>query len=311
MRLLKTTAAVLLSLGFLLSAVAKDEQAPYLFILGVAQDAGYPQAGCYKPHCLPGWQDKSLRRGATSIALIDPTAKQKYLFEATPNLPSQLFELERQAPSEQYNLAGVFLTHAHIGHYAGLMYFGHEAMGASNVPVFAMPKMKSFLEKNGPWSQLVDFQNIKLQALKAEKAVNLNTTKVTPFLVPHRDEFSETVGYRIDGPNKTAVFIPDIDKWEKWQVDLVQLTKSVDYLLIDATFFGNGELPGRDMSKVPHPLVTESMQLLDDLSEAEKQKVWFIHFNHTNPLLNDQSEEAKLVRNKGFNIAREGVSLEL
>ena len=35
--------------------------------------------------------------------------------------------------------------------------------------------------------------------------------KVNPFLVPHRDEFSETVGYQIEGPNKTALFIPGIN----------------------------------------------------------------------------------------------------
>ena len=284
---------------------------PYLYILGVGQDAGFPQAGCYKPHCLPAWKDPSLQRGATSIALIDPVAKQKYLFEATPNLPSQLFDLEQQAPDEEYELGGVFLTHAHIGHYAGLMFFGHEAMGASNIPVFAMPRMKSYLESNGPWSQLVDYSNIRINELKADKRINLNQVNVKPFLVPHRDEFSETVGYEIKGPNKTAIFIPDIDKWEKWNTDLAELVKTVDYLLIDATFFGDGELPGRDMSKIPHPLVTESMALLDKLSGQEKQKVWFIHFNHTNPLLNLESEEAKLVQEKGFNIAREGIVLAL
>lgn len=296
----------------LIGSVHADQvEAPYLIILGVAQDAGYPQAGCYKPHCLPGWNDLSLQRGATSIALVDPKAKQKYLFEATPNLPTQLFALEQQAPTKDYNFAGVFLTHAHIGHYAGLMFFGHEAMSTSSLPVYAMPRMKAFMENNGPWSQLVEFDNIQLKPLENKTTVDLNGLKVTPFLVPHRDEFSETVGYRIEGPSKSAVFIPDIDKWSKWDVELTELSKSVDYLLIDATFYGDGELPGRDMSKVPHPLVTESMELLESLSDLEKKKVWFIHFNHTNPLLNEASKETKIVLSKGFNIAKEGIKLAL
>ncbi len=293
------------------AAHAEKTQAPYLYVLGVGQDAGYPQAGCYKPHCLPAWNDASLRRGATSLGLIDPHSKRKYLFEATPNLPSQLFALDQQAPNERYRLDGVFLTHAHIGHYAGLMFFGHEAMGASKVPVYAMPRMRSFLNNNGPWSQLVNYENIQLRPLESERSIDLGLLTVTPFLVPHRDEFSETVGYRIDGPTKTAIFIPDINKWSKWNVDLASLVKSVDYALIDATFFGDGELPGRDMSKVPHPLVTQSMSLLDSLKEKHKNKVWFIHMNHTNPLLNTNSNEAALVRSKGFNIAIEGLSLPL
>jgi len=251
----------------------------------VGQDAGYPQAGCYQAHCLKGWEDVNARRGATSIALVDPKGAAKYLFEASPNLPEQLYVLEQYAPNDSYPLNGVFLTHAHIGHYSGLMYFGHEAMGASGVPVYAMPRMRAFLQNNGPWSQLVDFKNIQLKSLKAQQAVRLDDVKVTPFLVPHRDEYSETVGFKIESKNKSAIFIPDINKWSKWETDLVELVKSVDYALLDATFYDDGELPGRDMSKIPHPLVTGSMDRLSSLSEKERAKVWFIHMNHTNPML--------------------------
>ena len=292
-----------------LPAKANDEA--YLFVLGVAQDAGYPQVGCYEEHCMPGWEDPSLRRGATSIALIDPAAKTKYLFEATPNLPEQLYALEKEAPSEQYELEGIFLTHAHMGHYAGLMFLGHEAMGGKDIPVYAMPRMQSYLRSNGPWSQLVEFNNIALQPLAHNKAVTLAGMSVTPLLVPHRDEFSETVGYLIKGANKSALFIPDINKWSVWETEIAQIIQTVDYALLDATFYGDGELPGRDMSKVPHPLVTETMQALSGLSVEDRNKVWFIHMNHTNPLLNPDSEEANTVRANGFNIAIEGIRLPL
>lgn len=291
-------------------AKAKSDSA-YLYILGVAQDAGYPQAGCYQPHCMPGWENKTLQRGATSIALIDPVAKSKLLFEATPNLPQQLYNLEQEAPSSKYTFGGVFLTHAHIGHYAGLMFFGHEAMGSNNIPVYAMPKMAEYLAKNGPWSQLVDYGNISLRGLQHNQALDVNGITITPFLVPHRDEFSETVGYLIEGPSKTAVFIPDINKWSVWDTDIAKLITQVDYALLDATFFDDGELPGRDMSKVPHPLVTETMQRLGALSTEQRNKVWFIHMNHTNPLLDADSQASKRVRAAGFNITSEGIRLEL
>lgn len=284
---------------------------PYLYVLGVTQDAGYPQTGCYAEHCMPGWQDADLRRNAVSLGLIDPASHKKYMFDATPGFPAQLYELEVEAPSAQYELAGIFLTHAHIGHYTGLMFLGHEAMGASNVPVYAMPRMTSFLKENGPWSQLVSYKNIALRPLKDGKAESLGQLKVTPFLVPHRDEYSETVGYRIDGPNKSAIFIPDINKWSEWKTDLSKLIKTVDYALIDATFFADGELPGRDMSKVPHPFVTESMEVLGDLPVEERNKVWFIHMNHTNPLLDLESKESKSVQSKGFNVAVERIRLIL
>jgi pyrroloquinoline quinone biosynthesis protein B len=287
------------------------ENNPYIYILGVVQDAGFPQAGCYEAHCLPAWEDSELRRGATSIALVDPRSKQKFIFEATPNFPQQFYSLQAEAPDSRYSLEGIFLTHAHIGHYTGLMFLGHEAMGAESVPVYAMPRMHEYLSNNGPWSQLVKFNNIDLILLENEQIRKFGEFNISPFLVPHRDEYSETVGYRIQGPTKSALFIPDIDKWLDWDMNIIELLRTTDYALIDASFFADGELGMRDMSQIPHPFVTESMELFDDLSEVEKNKVWFIHMNHTNPLLDPNSEESKQVLRAGFNIATEGIRLPL
>jgi pyrroloquinoline quinone biosynthesis protein B len=312
---MRITALMLFVLAQLLStasyAASSENSDPYLYVLGVVQDAGYPQAGCLAPHCLPGWQDVRLRRGAVSLGLIDPKTHKKYMFEATPNFPGQLYQLEKEAPDDIYKLDGIFLTHAHIGHYTGLMFLGHEVMGASSMPVYTMPRMTEFLKQNGPWSQLVSFKNIELRPLRDQVAQALNELKVTPFLVPHRDEYSETVGYRIDGPSKSAIFIPDINKWPGWKTDIAKLILSVDYALLDGAFYADGELPGRDMSMIPHPFVSETMTRLAALPLKERNKVWFIHMNHTNPLLNPESVESQFVRSEGYNIAAEGIRLGL
>ena len=301
--------ALLIFTSFSCLTTAQDE--PFIYILGVAQDAGYPQAGCFLSHCLPGWENPNLRRGATSLALIDPEARSTYLFEATPNLPEQLYYLERIASSEDYSLDGVFITHAHMGHYTGLMFFGFESMNASNIPVYTMPRMSNFPRSNGPWSQLVTMNNIVIRELKDQQTVKFEQLSVTPILVPHRDEFSETVGYKIRGPNKTALFIPDIDKWEVWDRNIVEEISNVDYALLDATFFDGNELPGRDMADIPHPFVIESMALFSELSTMDKAKVWFIHLNHSNPLLNSESEAFRRVVTEGYNIAQKGDRLTL
>ena len=301
--------ALLIFTSFSCLTTAQDE--PFIYILGVAQDAGYPQAGCFLSHCLPGWENPNLRRGATSLAVINPEARSTYLFEATPNLPEQLYYLERIASSEDYSLDGVFITHAHMGHYTGLMFFGFESMNASNIPVYTMPRMSNFLRSNGPWSQLVTMNNIVIRELKEQQTVKFEQLSVTPILVPHRDEFSETVGYKIRGPNKTALFIPDIDKWEVWDRNIVEEISNVDYALLDATFFDGNELPGRDMADIPHPFVIESMALFSELSTMDKAKVWFIHLNHSNPLLNSESEAFRRVVTEGYNIAQEGDRLTL
>ena len=304
---MKVISFVCIIIGLLSRPMAAAE----IMILGVAQDAGYPQAMCYKPHCLLGWQDKEKRITATSLAVINLAGRSKILFEATPHMPEQLYQLEQAAPSDLFKLDGVFLTHAHIGHYTGLMFFGHEAIGAHKVPVFAMPKMSEFLTNNGPWSQLVKYKNIDLKPLQNMTAVDVKGIEVTPVLVPHRDEFSETVGYYIKGPNKTALFIPDINKWQLWNKSLVEEVKSVDYALIDATFYQDGEIPGRAMADIPHPFVVESLALFSDAPQSEKAKIHFIHMNHTNPLLNPDSKQSRDVLKAGFNIARPGMRLAL
>lgn len=282
----------------------KIDQNPYLVILGTAQDGGYPQSGCTKKCCKKVWNKQQTKKLVSCLALVDPISHEKWMFDATPDFREQL-HLLTNIDSVNKSLNGIFLTHGHIGHYTGLMDLGREVMGTSEVNVYAMPRMQQFLTTNGPWSQLVTLKNIIVQPMNDTLEVRLNSgITVTPFLVPHRDEYTETVGYKIQGPNKTAVFIPDIDKWQKWDQNIVELIKQVDYVFIDATFFKDGEL-SIDMSAIPHPFVSESMEMFKPLSKEDRSKIHFIHFNHTNPLLIDGSAEQKQVKEAGFNIAEE------
>ncbi len=294
-------AALALALGLALSS----SDAPYLIVLGVAQDGGAPQAGD-KDH--PGWEDPRFRRYTVCLGLVDPSASQRWMFEATPDFKNQLQLLDRNFPVRGVpGLQGIFLTHAHMGHYVGLVHLGHEAMGASAVPVYAMPRMSRFLAGNGPWDQLVRYRNIELRPLADGKAVGLNERiRVTPFLVPHRQEYSEVVGFRIQGPNRAAVFIPDIDSWREWDdqgVRLEDVIESVSVAYLDGSFFANGEIPGRDMSTFPHPFITTTMKRLSKLPAEEKAKVRFIHLNHTNPALRPDSEARQRIEAAGFRVA--------
>ena len=283
----------------------ENPDSPYLMVLGVAQDAGYPQADCQKDCCKAVWEGDVSQKMVSCLALIDPQNEQFWIFDATPDFKYQLQKVKKIFPEGQ--LAGIFLTHAHIGHYTGLMHLGREVMGAKQVPVFAMPVMKSFIENNGPWSQLVTLENIKIQALKNDSTVILsNNFQITPLQVPHRDEFSETVGFSIQINKKKALFIPDINKWNLWDRSINEQIKSHNIAFLDGSFYQNGEIPGRDMSEIPHPFIEESMVTFKTLKNKEKARVNFIHFNHTNPVLDMESNAYRKVIQKGFQIAEEG-----
>ena len=285
-------------------------QSEFIYILGNVQDAGLPHIGCQHKFCKEKFNEFE-EYFTTSIAVVDPLERKYILFEATPDLPYQLNYLEKEIFNEFLLPESIYITHAHIGHYTGLMYFGREALGAKNLMVKVLPKMGDFLKTNGPWNQLVEINNIQIQNLNFGLNTNeLRNITVTPIQVPHRDEYSETAGFIIEGRNKKALFIPDIDKWEKWNKNLKQLVYEFDYLLLDSTFYDSDEI-NRDISEIPHPLVIETINLLDDLSREQKDKIYFIHMNHTNLMLDPSSELTKLVTDKGFNITRLGLKLFL
>lgn len=283
---------------------------PFIQILGTAQDGGYPHIGCRKQCCTQAWSNPSYKKYVVSFAVVDPETKQWWLFEASPDMKEQLqYFHELTGGKYKYLPDGIFITHAHIGHYTGLMQLGREALGAKNITVYALPKMKSFLEQNGPWQQLVTLQNIKIETIQPNSVTGLNgNTRVQAFAVPHRDEYSETAGFTIIAGKKKYLFVPDIDKWSKWEKNIIKEVSKVDIALLDATFYNADELPGRRMEEVPHPFVAETMELFSKESESAKAKIHFIHMNHTNPLLWDE-EQRKKVMQAGYNIAVQGMKL--
>ena len=296
----------LLIISYFFIAFQAQSQLDYnIKVLGVAQDGGVPHLGCSKTCC----STSSVTRYVSSIMVSNQESKTSYIFDASPDLAKQLSFMKDRISE---NLKGIFLTHAHIGHYSGLMYLGRESFNSKNIPVYAMPRMKKFLETNGPWDQLVSLNNIKINSIINEREIIVEKELIVkPIEVPHRDEYSETVGYLIEGPNRSAIYIPDIDKWYKWDISIVDLISCVDYAFIDATFYDEKEINYRDISEIPHPFVIESMKLFERFSKEEKSKIYFIHLNHTNPLLDSNSSEYKDLISKGYNVAQEGLVLKL
>lgn len=292
---------------FALNFLSAQNAKPYVLVLGVAQDGGYPHLGCDKECCKAAWKNDSLKKNVVSLALVSPIDKKWWLFEATPDITKQLQLFKELTNSEfSYLPSGIFLTHAHIGHYTGLMNLGREVFNTSEIPVYCLPKMKSFLETNGPWSQLVKLKNIVINEISTNNVLTLSkSVSVNTFTVPHRDEYSETAGFKILTETKSYLFIPDIDKWQKWSKNIIDEVKQSNFAFLDATFYSIDELKGRKIEEVPHPLVSETMDLFNSESADLKSKIVFIHFNHTNPCLRLPSFHNN-VKQSGFKLAEQG-----
>ncbi|MEM8709548.1 MAG: MBL fold metallo-hydrolase [Planctomycetota bacterium] len=288
---------------------------PYFVVLGTAQDGGLPQIACRRECCEAARRDPERARWVTSLMLVDPSTDARWLFDASPHLPLQVDRAAELAPlsvppangGRPALFDGVFLTHAHTGHYAGLLQFGREVYGSAPVDLIGTPRMMEFLETNGPWSLLFEAGHARRVDLTPEEPLRLaEGISVTPLLVPHRDEFSDTVGFVIRARGLDLLYLPDIDKWSRWERDLADVLEGVDLALLDGTFFGPDELPGRAMSEVPHPFIVETLELLEEAPAELRAKVIFTHLNHSNPAADPESPEARRVALSGARVASEG-----
>ena len=285
-------------------------------VTGTAQDGGIPHIGCMCSNCQRAWKKPEHSRLISSLALFDLAENKSFFVDATPDIRAQTMMVrDRIAPkkkAQRYWPDGILLTHAHIGHYTGLMFYGYEALSTDRLPVYCSKRMNDFLTQNGPWSQLVSQKNITTRTIKPEQKFSLTSQiSIMAMQVPHRDEFSDTLGYQITGPNRSLLYIPDIHNWKVWDRSVIEEVRKVDIALLDGTFFSPEELPSRDLSSIGHPFISDSMQLLMETAQKEKTQIFFTHLNHSNLALDPDGDARKAIGKNGFGLAEDGMEFPL
>lgn len=287
-----------------------DPAGAIAIVLGTAQDGAVPQSGCGCCACLAARVDPARARRPSCLGLLEEASGSRFMVDATWQFPDQLQALNAAAGQPAVGPPdGILLTHAHVGHYAGLVHLGREVMASHEVPLWVMPRMAKFLSSNQPWASLVEDHNVVLQELTADRRVELGSgLSVRPVPVPHRDELSETVAFEITGPSRRVLWLPDIDVWDErlgsWLAD-------VDVAWLDGTFFSDAELPGRDIQQIPHPRVSEHLQEYSRLADEAEVDLRLIHLNHSNPLCDPGSPESLQVEACGVKVAAEGERVQL
>jgi pyrroloquinoline quinone biosynthesis protein B len=286
-------------------------------VLGTAQDAGIPQIGCECRNCISARSDDRFYRLVASLAIINPATGKCYLIDCTPDFKKQFGlvqalrdkylprgsgpEVEQDYQSD-LGLDGILLTHAHMGHYIGLLQLGKEAYASNSIPTYATRSMKKFLSSNQPFKGLIKNRNIEPLIISHGKpCVKEDNLLITPYLVQHRHEYSDTIGFQITGPEKRLLYIPDMDKFTK---PILEIIPKMDYIIMDGTFFDRDELgPRRKYLEVPHLTISESIPVLKQYLKTTR--VFYSHFNHSNPALDPESSEAKNIKANGFGIVPE------
>lgn len=281
-------------------------------VVGTVQDGGLPHAGCRCDNCQRAWVDPAARGYVVSLALVDTRGAQPavYLIDATPDIKFQLEMLgawlgpHPQRPQRINQPAAIFLTHAHMGHVAGLSQLSFESMAVQNLLVYGSEKLMAILQETELWRPLVS--QLDMRAITDQQTIALaNELHITPVKVPHRDEWGTgTYGFKIDGPAKSLFYMPDIDSLDQWAAAETVLN-SVDVTLVDAAFYEAGELRGR--AAVRHASIQDTLTFWEKIDS----QLVLTHFNHTNPLLNPAAPERTAVQAAGAILAETGMIFAL
>ncbi|MCB9896002.1 MAG: MBL fold metallo-hydrolase [Planctomycetes bacterium] len=284
-----------------------------VYIIGSGQDGGLPQVGSRMQPDMAARVDPLAVRLGPSICLLDDDGRC-FLVDVSPDIKEQenrLLKLPVYAKRAARNpFDGVLLTHAHMGHYAGLVHFGREAANCDRLPVWCTEKMAGFLSANAPWDQLVSLKNIELKVMDSRTGMSAPLEpwpglSIRPIPVPHRGEYTDTVGISI---NEKLLYVPDIDNWDAWPAAREEVGKH-EVCLLDATFYSRDELPGRDLKEISHPFITDTVKKFGDLTDG--RRIILTHFNHSNPVCDPGSREARSVQAAGFELAQEMMAIAL
>ncbi|MHA2105763.1 MAG: MBL fold metallo-hydrolase [Candidatus Hodarchaeales archaeon] len=280
-----------------------------IFVLGTIQDGGLPQIGCFCLNCKIAIKSKMKNRFRSSIAIKTKTSV--YLVDATPDIEYQyplLMSLTNmdEIPNRNLKLSGIILTHLHTGHYTGLVHLGKESASTRNLPVYMTSENELFIRKNKPYSYLIEREEIKpIQIHFDQKFIEEDNLVITPFEVPHRNEDGDTIGLNIrnSSTGKNLIYISDIDYLPK---EIIKKFQTSNVIIFDGSFFSKNEISGQE--NVPHPPIKSTIEILGKNFHSD---FYFTHINHTNPVLNSQSDETEFLTKSGYKLASEGLTISL
>ncbi|CAF1300867.1 unnamed protein product [Rotaria sordida] len=285
-----------------------------ILLLGTAQDGGMPQIRCQCKNCSAVHDGKISQQYTVSLAIIDRNTNQVWLIDCSPDFRAQCTLLQNHfGLNNSFKLEGIFLTHLHMGHYVGLFQFGRETIDWKGLKIYGTESVCQFFQSNQPWSTYIQIGNFLINPLLPQTEIQLSTNLfIKSQLVPHRAEFSDTVGYFIRGPSRNIFYCPDVDSWEHgWSNENgllpIDIVKNVDQAFLDATFFSSDELPNRNIDEIPHPTVLQTLEKFKGL----ENKITLIHFNHSNPLYDKQSKQREQCNQLGINIGIQGRVYEI
>lgn len=305
-------------------------------VLGSAAGGGYPQWNCNHPN------SRRARRGdpaavprTQSSLAVSANSSEWVLFNASPDLRQQINQNAMLSPKQGLRdspIKAVVLTNADVDHIAGLL----NLRESQPLVVYATRRVLQVLQAN-PIFNVLSPDYVRREAMHLEKPVDIlnraeghTGIQVVPFSVPGKialwlegskegpnygtaEEDTIALEVREDGGKIKFFYIPACAGMTQ---KLSERLRAAALVFFDGTLWRDDEMiisgvgikTGRRMG---HMSVSGKEGTLEAFRDLDITRKVFVHINTTNPILLDDSEERALVNAAGWEVAWDGMEIEI
>jgi pyrroloquinoline quinone biosynthesis protein B len=301
----------------------------YLRVVGVAAGGGYPQWNCACRLCRRARENGPTPRGQMHASLaLSATGKNWYLVNATPDIRFQIESFPSLHPGpglRETRLRGILLTDAELDHSIGLLILRE----GSTLNVHGTSAVLASLAEQFPVSKIIQpyarfhWHEVKLKQpfLLDEDNGRLRVTafslgaKRPRYTIGSSVEGDWVIGYRFEDVQTggSAVYAPAI---EAWSDELSAELAGADCAFVDGTFWSENEMIHLGVSTLTagamgHIPISGAEGSLEHLSALRTRRKILVHINNTNPILDERSQERRLLAASGIEVGWDGMELEV
>src|SRR5580698_9940714 len=298
-------------------------------VLGAAASGAFPQWNCACQQCqrLRSGTFAGQPRTQAQIALSEDGVSWT-LLNASPDLRIQIEATPQLWPSGSSlhsPIQSVVITAAEADTVAGLL----SLREFQPLDIYATPSVLRILREDNSLFTLLD--RVPRQAVWKEIRPDIGFTvgqlRFQPFSLPggfpgfvrpsrkaELDEGEAVIGLVIESQlGGRMAYLPGVakveDSWRAWLDDC-------DVLLFDGTFWTEDELcrvrgGGKGASEMGHLPLSGPCGSLAALRDIQCPRKIFFHINNTNPILDESSQAYAEVRDAGWEVARDGMEIEI
>lgn len=294
----------------------------HIRILGSAAGGGVPQWNCRCANCEAVRAGSACVRSRTQSSLaISADERNWFLLNISPDIRQQILAFPPLGPpagkQRGQGIKGCVLTDAEIDHTAGLLMLREGERFFIN----CTPLVRHWLDRYLPLEPLLgNFAGPTWHELSLDQPTELPESRllVQPFEVErHVPRFvtedasaatGSVIGLLIQDP-KTAgklLYAPCVGSLNE---PLMSLAKEADAIFFDGTFWSDDEplrFSTRTAIEMGHVPVSGPQGSLTWLAGLASEYRGYIHINNTNPMLNEEGPEFRLVNDSGVSVGADG-----